>query len=62
MQYSYPPRKTIKVIVKNMNGEVMFNDKRHFIYKLSSSFTLLETDKPIYKPGEKGYLNKFDLN
>ena len=51
-------RKSIKVTVTNMNGDSKFNDTKYFLYKISNSFTLVETDKPVYKPGDKGTLPK----
>ena len=45
-----------------MSGETKFNDTRYFIYKISKSFTLVETDKPAYKPGEKGFFKMLLLD
>lgn len=45
-----------KIFVKgeSLSGNYKFEDSKFFEYKTKTSFTLIETDKPAYKPGDKG--------
>lgn len=39
------------------NDDYEFNETKKFTYKRVNYFTLIETDKPVYKPGDKGTKN-----
>lgn len=41
-------------ITGSTNGDYKFEDTKSFSYKPVNYFRLIETDKPAYKPGEKG--------
>lgn len=45
--------KQIKVSGKSNDGSYEFNETRRFTYKTKNRLTLIETDKPVYKPGDK---------
>lgn len=38
---------------KSSDGSYEFNETRKFTYKHKNKLTLIETDKPVYKPGDK---------
>lgn len=50
--------KHIKIIGSTDDLAHNFSDDKVFFYKRMISFNLIETDKPVYKPGQKGALNK----
>jgi hypothetical protein len=54
--------KLIKVYGKSQNDDYQFNDTKKFTYKIKNYFTMVETDKPIYKPGDKGICLKKSYN
>ncbi len=53
--------KEITVKGESKDGTYKFNDTKKFILKTENYFVLIETDKPAYKPGDKG-LNKIISN
>lgn len=46
-------QKKIKITGTNENKTYKFTDEKYFQYKPYNSFTIIETDKPVYKPGQK---------
>jgi hypothetical protein len=45
--------KEIHISGQSQDGSYVFNDSKKFTYKPKQYFSLIETDKPAYKPGEK---------
>ena len=47
-----------KIFVKGqtVSGSYKFEDSKVFTIKKVNSFTLIETDKPAYKPKERGFI------
>ena len=54
--------KIIKITGNSEDNLYKFKDEKKFIYKQSNSFTLIETDKPVYKPGQKSIKNNYTVN
>jgi hypothetical protein len=44
---------------ETLNGDYRFNNSKIVSVKKISDLTFIETDKPVYKPGQKGIKFKF---
>lgn len=51
--------KTLIVSGETLNGDYRFNNSKIVSMKKISDLTFIETDKPVYKPGQKGIKFKF---
>jgi hypothetical protein len=49
--------KEITVKGESIDGTYKFNDTKKFTLKTENFFVSIETDKPAYKPGDKGLIN-----
>ena len=52
-------QRKIKIAGSSEDKQYNFSDEKSFELKASNAFTLIETDKPVYKPGQKGKKNLF---
>jgi hypothetical protein len=46
--------KEISIRGESIDGTYKFNDTKKFTLKTENNFVLIETDKPAYKPSDKG--------
>jgi len=53
LNHNTDEQKKIKITGTNENKTYSFKDEKLFQYKPFNSFTIIETDKPVYKPGQK---------
>ena len=48
--------KEIKIKGQSTDKAYKFSDSKKFTYRPKSYFSLIETDKPVYKPGDRGLI------
>ena len=54
--------KTITIKGSSADGKYTFSDTKKFTYKPNNYFSLIETDKPTYKPGDKVRMRILTIN
>ncbi len=53
MEQKTPSEIKIKIFGSSDDEKYKFSDEKIFEYKSSNAFSIIETDKPVYKPGQK---------